>query len=85
MTLLIIGQSSQYYSHDRAGKGNGGEPSVILSRVKVEPQRLAELERIMVILWESPEGTATTLISHILYRTPGQTISSVEKITATET
>ena len=84
MTLLIIGQSSQYYSHDRAGKGNS-EPSVILSRVKVEPQRLAELERIMVILWESPEGTATTLISHILYRTPGQTISSVEKITATET
>ena len=48
----------------RAGKGKG-ETSVILSRVKIEPQRLAALETILVILWDGPKGMATTLISHI--------------------
>lgn len=51
---------------------------MILSRVKIEPQRLAALEMILVILRDGPEGTATTLISHILCSIPGQVICLVE-------
>ena len=56
----------------RVGKGNR-EPSVTLNRVKVEPQRMAALEMILtlVILRDSPEAKATTIISHILCMTPG--------------
>lgn len=59
-------------SQSRAGQD---EASVIHSWVKVKLQRLAALEEMIpVTLWDSPAGLATTLISHILHRTPGQTV-----------